>query len=111
MDQSESMVVRCGRCGRAVRVSIARLQKLRTFDCQQCLVAKESRLRAGHGNSEDDLGHVAGSSNVRSGSTKDLTRRERSILLRILLGFSNEEITRAYGLGPTELRELILRGA
>ncbi len=105
------MVVRCGRCGRAVRISVQRLQKLRTFDCYRCLAVKEWRRSAGHGDDEGDLGGITGSGNLLADSTKDLTKRERSILLRKAFGFSDEEIMRAYDASAKELQDLMRRAA
>ena len=109
----ESIVVRCGRCGRAVRIAIAQFQKLRTYDCQQCLAAKEGhRLNTGHLGEEDGgSGGVATRGNPAAEAPRNLTKRERSMLLRKALGFSNEEIMRAYGASPCELRDLLIRAA
>ena len=106
------MVVRCGRCGRAVRISIARFQKLRTYDCQQCLAARGHRLSTSHvGEEHIDSGGVDTGGNPPAETPSNLTRRERSMLLRKALGFSNEEIMRAYGASPYELRDLLIRAA
>lgn len=103
MGMGDSMVVRCGRCGRPVRVSLAWFAKLRTFDCQRCLATRQdgARADAGDGGTIDPLADWA----------KDLTKRELSILLRKALGFSDEEIMRAYCADSEELRELMLRAA
>lgn len=103
MDIRESIVVRCGRCGRPVRLAFERLRKLRTFDCEQCLAAKRAPGPGRTGEESD----ADGGPGVLADFTKDLTKREQSILLRKVLGFSDEEIMRAYRVGSDELKELV----
>jgi DNA-directed RNA polymerase subunit RPC12/RpoP len=104
MDSGESMVVRCGRCGRPVLIAIARLLRLRTFDCPLCSSKKPRRPAAGRSSESGEDGAEAG--NILADVAKHLTRKERSILLRKTLGFSNEAVMRAYGVGKAELEDL-----
>jgi len=108
MSASESVTVRCGRCGRPARISIAELQELRTFDCVLCLTAREGGPYATHVSEERDDRFVSGLLTDWKG---DISRRQLSILLRMALGFSNEEIMRAYGASSSELQELLQRVA
>ena len=111
MGMGESIVVRCGRCGRPVRVSLAWFLKRRTFDCQRCLATGKNRPEAGGGGAGGEATGDAGTGDLLPDLAKHLTRRELSILLRRALGFSDEEIMRAYGADSEELRELMLRAA
>lgn len=106
------MIVRCGRCGRLVRISTSRFQKLRRFDCDQCLATKERHPGADQDQAREDVSDGTGGV-IRSGTgpsdLRALTSRERSIVLRTVLGFPKEEIAETYGLGAEELRQLLLR--
>lgn len=111
MSPGTSVVLRCGRCGRRVHISTSQLLKLRKFDCDQCLAAQERQPNSGQ-----DHGREAGcdpTQGVTRAGPSDFIRalnsRERSIVLRTVLGFSKEEITEAYGIDTEELRRLLLR--
>jgi len=95
MGDSELIEIRCGSCGRRVRVPVAELTDLRTYDCPAC------RQRSGEGSSRgaEDLREVLAS----------LTPEELSILLRRAAGFPDQEIVKAFGVTVEAIQDMVKR--
>jgi len=95
MGDSELIEIRCGSCGRRVRVPVAELTDLRTYDCPAC------RQRSGQGSSRgaEDLREVLAS----------LTPEELSILLRRAAGFPDQEIVEAFGVTVEAIQDMVKR--
>ena len=111
MDDDDSLVVRCGRCGRRVRVALGELLGLRTFDCRRCgrasdeknqpLVAPPEKKIRPESDAETD--------EILAEALVDFSQDERSILIRKAAGFSDRELNEIYGRSLTELEELVKR--
>lgn len=103
-----SVVVRCGRCGREVVVPLARLLGRRTFDCDTCANLSARTVDADRledGSNEDSA--IAGTAALEVNG--GLTQRERSMLARKVVGFSDAEVIRAFGGDANELEGLWAR--
>ncbi len=103
-----SVVVRCGRCGREVTVALVRLLCRRTFDCDTCEILPARTVDA------DGLEDVSNEDAVSARRAVleingGLTQRERSMLARKIVGFSDAEVIRAFGGDANELRGLLAR--
>ena len=85
------MEVRCGSCGRRVRVPVAELTDLRTYDCPAC--------RRRPSRDAEDLQQVLGT----------FTPEELSILLRRAVGFPDREIAEAHGVTVEAIQDMVKR--
>jgi hypothetical protein len=96
VEEDDWLDVRCGRCGRLIRVTIRELAGLRTFDCPQCRGSYDHTIDA----AIDEMLRAL---------LETFDEAERSVLIRLALGFSGRQLRGMHGTSPTDLDELVAR--
>ena len=102
VDDDPKIAVRCGSCGRPLRVALKKLLGLWTCDCRRC--RRRLALERATALEDDEKTNALLAQIVESVSDAQL-----SALIRKVAGFSDREICETYGVNAGEIDDLVRR--
>ena len=106
VDDQNHMTVKCGSCGRKVRVNLDRVAGLKTYDCARCRQRAVNSVRPSESSVDSD--RVTWETNALFARIlAELTDVQRSMLIRKIAGFTDNELRAQYGDQADELATVI----
>lgn len=95
MDDQDHLTVRCGSCGREVRVRLEAVEGLKTYDCARCRRETATIPRPSEFSGDDRVTRETNDEFARV--LAELTDVQRSMLIRKIAGFKDTELRAHYG--------------